>query len=134
MPPVAAPQILSPPARVSSLDQQLLLLETLKSLLDGAMHLLSGGEALPLLEMSRQISSTAQELTALSLQLGRLEVGPEAQQKRRKLLAELSGQRAFCRAMLRRWRRSLMLRRHLLALAGEPAPYTESLARRLELE
>ncbi len=118
--------------RLSSIDQQVVLLETLKSLLEGASRSLSGGEALPLMEMSRQITSTAQELLALSVQLSRIPSSPEAQQRRRKLLAELGQQRAFCSAMLRRWRRSLALRQQLLGLQNEPAPYTDSLSR-LEL-
>jgi hypothetical protein len=39
----------------------------------------------------------------------------------------MSQQRAFCRAMLRRWRRSIALRQQLLALRSEPVPHTESL-------
>ncbi len=108
-------------------DREFILLETLKSLLDVAMRSLGGGEALPLLEVSRQINLTAQELTAFSLQIGRMPLTPEAQQRRRKLLAELSQQRAFCRAMLRRWRRSIAMRQQLLALRSEPVPYTECL-------
>jgi hypothetical protein len=111
----------------TAVERELFLLETLKSLLDTAMRSLSGGEALPLLEVSRQINQTSQELTAFCLQLGRLPWTPEAQQHRRKLLAEMSQQRAFCRAMLRRWRRSIAVRQQLLALRSEPVPYTESL-------
>ena len=111
-----------------AVEQELFLLETLKSLLDGAVRALAGGEAASLLEVSRQIEFTAQQLIALSLQLGRIPWTAEAQQNRRKLLAELAQQRAFCRAMLRRWRRSIALRKQLLALANEPAPYSESLA------
>lgn len=107
-------------------DQELFLLETLKSLLDGAIHSLSGGDAESLLEMSRQITSTAQQLLALCLQGGHLSLAAEAQQRRRKLLAELTQQRAFCRAMLRRWRRSVALRQQLLAMQSEPVAYTAS--------
>jgi hypothetical protein len=114
-------------APLSPNEQELVLLETMKSLLESAMHALSGGEALPLLEVSRQIGVTAQELTAFSLQIAGLPWTPEAQQQRRKLLAELSQQRAFCRAMLRRWRRSIALREQLLRLQTEPEPYTETL-------
>ncbi len=114
-------------ASTSGADQELALLETLKSLLETAIHSLTGGEVGALLEVSQQIRSTADEAMALSLQLGHLPGTPEAQQQRRKLLAELSQQRAFCRAMLRRWRRSLVLRRQLLGLQAEPVPYTESL-------
>jgi hypothetical protein len=52
---------------------------------------------------------------------------PEAQQQRQRLLAELRQQRAFCSAMLRRWRRSIRLRQQLLDLANEPVIYTESI-------
>jgi len=114
--------------RSASIDQQLLLLETLQTLLDGAIRCLTGGDAPPLLEMSRQIQSTAQELLALSLQLSRFPESPEAQQRRRKLVMKLGEQRAFCRAMLRRWRRSLALRQQLLGLRGAPALYTDSLS------
>ncbi len=111
----------------SPLDPELVLLETLQSLLDTAMHSLSSGEAGILIEASRQIRSTADEVIALSLQVGHLPSNPEAQSQRQKLLAELGQQRAFCRAMLRRWRRSLVLRQQLLGLQAEPLPYTESL-------
>ena len=110
-----------------AIDQEVVLLETLKSLLETAIRSLSGGEAGALIEVSRQIRSTADEVMALSLQLGHLPWTPEAQQERRKLLEELGQQRAFCRAMLRRWRRSLVLRRQLLGLQAEPVPYTESM-------
>ena len=111
----------------SPMDQELVLLETLKSLLEAAIRSLSGGDAEVLIEVSRQIRSTADEVIALEAQLGRLPGTPQAQQERRKLLAELGQQRAFCRAMLRRWRRSLVLRRQLFGLQAEPVPYTESL-------
>lgn len=105
-------------------EQELILLETLKSLLDGAGLYLSGGDALPLLEVSQQISSAAQALLACSVQPCRSPATPEAQEKRRQLLVELGQQRSFCRAMLRRWRRSLALRRQLLDIDSEPVPYT----------
>ena len=114
---------------VSAIDQELVLLETMKTLLETAMRSLAGGEALPLLEVSRHIVQTAQELTEFSLRMGALPWSEEAQQQRRKLLAELCQQRAFCRAMLRRWRRSIALRQQLLRLQSEPLPYTESVGR-----
>jgi uncharacterized membrane protein YccC len=98
------------------IDQELMLLETLKELLTAAMRSLSGGEAGNLLETSRQISSTADDLMTLAGRLAHLPSTPEEQQQRRKLLAELSQQRSYCRAVLRRWRRSILLRRQLLAL------------------
>ncbi len=96
-------------------------------MLESAIRLLSGGEAGPLIEVSGQIRSTAEEVMALSLQLGHLPSNPETQQQRQKLLTELGQQRAFCRAMLRRWRRSIVLRQQLLGRQTESLPYTESL-------
>lgn len=115
------------------LDQELVLLETLKELLTSAIRCLSGGEAGSLVETSRQISATAGDLMALAGQLGHLPLTAEEQQRRRKLLAELSQQRSFCRAMLRRWRRSLLLRRELLAVQTEPETYAEPMEEHLVL-
>ena len=129
MPSVAAAAPTPNPASpaLSPADQELVLLETMQTLLDSATQSLAGGQALPLLEVSRQIGITAQQLTAFCLPMGSLPWTEEAQQHRRKLLAELSQQRSFCRAMLRRWRRSIALRQQLLRLQSEPVPYTESL-------
>ena len=112
------------------MDQELVLLETMKALLETATRSLAEGEALPLLEVSRHIGQTAQQLSEFSQRMGALPWSEEAQQQRRKLLAELCQQRAFCRAMLRRWRRSIALRQQLLRLQSEPLPYTESIGRR----
>jgi len=114
-----------PNAGLSPTEQELVLLETMKTLLETAARSLAGGEAMPLLEVSRHIGQTAEELTAFSLRMGALPWTEEAQQQRRKLLAELCQQRAFCRAMLRRWRRSIALRQQLLRLQSEPGSYTE---------
>jgi len=130
MPPVITELHDPGPSPVACVDQQLLLLENLKSLLDGASRCLAGGDPLPLLALSRQVTSTAQELLALSLQLANPSASDEAQQRRRQLLSDVAKQRAFCRAMLRRWRRSIALRQQLLELGSEPVPYTDSLARR----
>lgn len=114
-----------PNGELSPMDQELVLLETMKTLLESAARSLAEGEALPLLEVSRHIGQTAQQLSEFSQCMGALPWSEEAQQQRRKLLAELCQQRAFCRAMLRRWRRSLALRQQLLRLQSEPLPYTE---------
>ena len=129
MPPtvIAAEATRAPDVVISPMDQELVLLETMKALLETATRSLAGGEALPLLEVSRHIGQTAQELTEFSLRMGALPWTEETQQQRRKLLAELCQQRAFCRAMLRRWRRSIVLRQQLLRLQSEPLPYTESI-------
>ena len=113
--------------RLSAMQQELVLLETMKTLLDSAAHSLAKGDALPLLETTRQIDQTAQEITAFCLQVGPQPWTEEAHEQRRRLLRELGQQRSFCRAMLRRWRRSIVLREQLLGLQSEPAPYTESL-------
>lgn len=118
---------------LSPVEQELALLQAVKSLLQSATQSLRAGDAPPLVEVSRQIDSGVQELMALWLQLGRIPGTPEAQQQRRKLLAEIGRQRTFCRAMLRRWRRSITLRRQLLGLRAEPGLYTEALASEMEL-
>jgi len=74
------------------------------------------------------ITATAADITAASLNLGRVQWTPEGQQQRRKLLAEMRQQRSFCSAMLRRWRRSILLRQQLLDLATAPTIYTEPFA------
>jgi hypothetical protein len=106
--------------------QELVLLETLKALLTAAIRALSRGEPAGLAEVSRDIHTTAADVLATSLNLGRFPLTPEAQRQRQKLLAEMRQQRAFCRAMLRRWRRSILLRRQLLDLATGPAIYREA--------
>jgi len=106
--------------------QELVLLETLKALLAGAIWSLSNGDAAKLIEVSRQINGAADDVMAAALNPSRVLLTPEAQQHRQKLLAELRQQRSFCRAMLRRWWRSILLRRQLLELATEPATYTDS--------
>ncbi len=115
----------------SEIDQELVLLETLKELLTNAMGCLSGGEAGNLVETSRQISLTATDLMARAGQFAHLPSTPEEQQERRKLLAELGQQRSFCRAVLRRWRRTLLLRKRLLALQSEPESYAETMEENL---
>jgi hypothetical protein len=118
---------------LSPAEQELALLQTVKSMLDAVAQSLRDGEAEPLVKVSREINSPAQDLMALWMQLGHIPCTPEAQSQRRKLLAEIGRQRTFCRAMLRRWRRSITLRRQLLGLRDEPGLYTEALAREMEL-
>jgi len=117
----------SPSGTVPPEVQELVVLETLKALLTAAIRSLSRGEPANLAEVGRSINATAGEVVAASLNLGRLPLTPEAQQQRQKLLAELRQQRSFCHAMLRRWRRSILLRQQLLHLATESVTYTESL-------
>lgn len=107
--------------------QEMVLLETLRTLLTAAIRSLSRGEPANLVDVSRDINAIAGDVMAASLNLSRSPLTPEAQQQRQKLLAELRRQRSFCHAMLRRWRRSILLRQQLLDLATEPATYTEAL-------
>jgi len=119
---IEAASVLVPPE-----DQELVLLETLKALLSGAIRALSCGEPASLAQVSRDISAASADILAVSLKLDRFPMSPEAQQHLQKLLTELRRQRCFCRAMLRRWRRSILLRQQLLDLATAPIIYTDSL-------
>jgi non-ribosomal peptide synthetase component F len=107
--------------------QELVLLETLKALRTATIRSLSQAEPANLVEVSRRISDTADDVMAAAPNLSRVPLTGETQQQRQKLLAELRQQTLFCRAMLRRWRRSIHLRRQLLDLATEPVIYTDSL-------
>jgi hypothetical protein len=107
--------------------QELVLLEILKELLTATIRSLSRGEPAELAELSSSISANAEEVAATESDLRRLPLTPAAQRQRRKLLAELRQQRSFCQAMLRRWRRSILLRRQLLDLATGTATYSEAL-------
>lgn len=104
----------------------LALLETLRALLAIAIRAFSRGEPVNLADVSRDINATAADILTLSLNLGRVQLPPEVQRRRQKLLAEMRQQHAFCCAMLRRWRRSILLRRQLFDLASGPAIYTEA--------
>jgi hypothetical protein len=105
--------------------QELVLLETLKALLNAAMGALSRGEPDVLAEVSRQVNLTAEDVIAASRTLGCVALNHEAQGQRQKLLAQIRRQRSFCLAMLRRWRRSILLRQQLLDLATTAATYPE---------
>jgi len=109
--------------------EEIVLLDTLKTLLTVAIRSLSQGEPEQLMEVSRQIRSAADQSMAAAINLGQLPTSIEAQQQRQKLLAELRQQRCFCRAILRRWRRSIFLRQQLLQGVAT-APYTDSLEER----
>lgn len=113
--------------------EELVLLETLKALLSAAIRALSRGEAASLEKVSYDISATAGEILSRSANLSAIQSSAEVQRERQKLLIEMRRQRSFCCAMLRRWRRSILLSRQLLDLAGEPSIYTERLAEHPEL-
>lgn len=101
------------------------LLEALNGLLNLTIDSLSQGAAGDLLQVSRRIEGNAAELSAALMQLSGAKLTLQAQQERRRLVAGLREQRCLCRALLRRWRRSITLRQQLLGVAGD-SPYTES--------
>ena len=103
------------------------LLQTLSTLLSTAIGALSRGDPSHLAEVSHAIDGIATDVLATSLNRGCLPLTPEAQQQRQQVLAELHQQRSLCRAMLRRWRRSILLRQQLLNFATGPMIYTDSL-------
>lgn len=109
-------------------ENEAMLLELLRELIGNAISSLKQGEAEGLLELSWQIRSTADNLTILLPELLKLPQTAEAQENRRQLMNQLTQQRSLCRALLRRRRRFLLLRRQLQDLCGEQALYTESLA------
>jgi hypothetical protein len=113
--------------------REMVLLETLKSLLDTATQSLGAGDAAALLDVSRRISLTAQEFGACIPLPGSTFVTAEVEQRRRRLLVDVSQQLAFCRAMLRRWRRSLAVRQQLLDMSMDSVVYQPSLRGRVEL-
>lgn len=106
---------------------ELVSLQTLRTLLSAAIGALSRGDPAHLAEVSHAINGIATDALVTSLHRSCLPLTPEAQERRQKLLAELSQQRSFCRAMLRRWRRSILLRQQLLDLATAPTIYSDSL-------
>ncbi len=107
--------------------QEVVLLETLKELLTAAIRSLSEGGTTELSQVSDRIKATAEQARAAELNLGHLPLTPAARQQRQKLVADLCRQRSFCRAMLRRWRRSMVLRQQLLDLATGTVTYDEAL-------
>ena len=117
----------SPSGRFPAEVQEVVLLETLKELLTAAIRALSSGGTAELAQVSHSIKATADEVLVAELNLGRLPLTPAARQQRQKLLAELCQQRSFCRKMLRRWRRSILLRQQLLDLVSGTATYDEAL-------
>ena len=101
-------------------------LDHLREVLQAALESLNRGDPEVLITSSWQIALQLQQSAAPSFEWARMPISSEAQRRRRELLGELREQSAFCRAMLRRWRRSILLRKQLLALEGEPAFYTEA--------
>jgi hypothetical protein len=108
-------------------EQEFQLLQNLDALLVTVTQSLGCGEPQTVPEISGLISLTARELTALSRQVACCPENAEAQVKRRQLLLDIRKQAAFCRAILRRWRRSIMVRQQLLEMRSEPLAYPAGL-------
>jgi hypothetical protein len=115
----------------SEIDQELVLLETLKELLTNAMGVLSGGEAGNLVETSRQISLTATGLMARAGQFAHLPSTPEEEQQRRRLLAELASSALFAGPCYDAGGVRWLLRKRLRALQSEPESYAETMEENL---
>ncbi|HLY64784.1 MAG TPA: hypothetical protein VKU60_04540 [Chloroflexota bacterium] len=107
--------------------QELAALRLLANLLDNAVMALSNADVSGVLETSRNINFHVGELLAMYLQLGYCPATEQTQQQRRRVLVSLGRQLLFCRALLRRWRRSLTLRRQLQEFPDGQGPYTETL-------
>ena len=106
---------------------ELVLPQILRTLLSTAIRALSRGDPAHLAEVSHAINGIATDILATSPNGGCFPLTPDAQQQRQQVLDELRQQSSFCCAMLRRWRRSILLRRQLLDLATAPTIYTDSL-------
>jgi hypothetical protein len=117
----------APPPVTSATNNEIMRLEALKELLAAAIRSLSQGEADNLLQVSREIRSDAETLTSLFSAAPVLPQCDDAKRQHRQLLGELAQQRCFWRALLRRWRRSILLRQRLHDLRSETALYSESL-------
>ena len=99
----------------------ILILENLQKMLTAASKCLADGELAALPEICHQITSAAGELLALNPQLVDPAHGNHLRQ-RRKLLLDTARRRAFCQALLGRWRRSLLIRKHLLRIRSGNGP------------
>jgi hypothetical protein len=113
--------------------QGLTALSALTALLDTAMDSLSQGDAVALLEVSPDITRAVQRILADGLGSFSCLATEGSEQERRQFLQRLSQQRLFCRAMLRRWRRSLAIREQLLEMRAEPLIYRQSMKNDMEL-
>ena len=77
-------QIESASVPVSPEVQELVLLETLKALLTAVIRSLSHGDAVNLVEVSKRLQVTAEDVLTASRTLARVELPPEVQRQRRK--------------------------------------------------
>ena len=104
-------------------------LDSLRLLLVRAGEALGTGDALQVQQACNELASRAVNLRPAFAELfpprpGGLPV--ESEQQRRRLFQPLLEARAFYRAALRRWRRSLALRRALLEMQNATAGYEEA--------
>ncbi len=94
---------------MAPVDREVALLEMLRRLLDTVLRLADDEDLSALPQVCEQVKQTAQDLIALSLQLGRAGIQLESA-RRRDLLSEVSRRRVLCRVLLRQWRRRLAVR------------------------
>ncbi|HTV65678.1 MAG TPA: hypothetical protein VMD98_08740 [Bryocella sp.] len=112
---------------VADRDGQLSALRALYTQLNEAAEWLEEGNAPMLTTMGQSISVAADGLRSLWLQVGVAGLSPEAEAERRRILALIAERRRFCRSMLRRWRRLVLLRRQLLGLESNRVGYGDLL-------
>jgi hypothetical protein len=113
----------APPAA----DQQLSALQAVCALLNRAAEALKEGDARVLSDVGPGLAATADGVGSLWLQAGIAGMAPGAEAERRRLLISIAEQRRFCKSMLRRWRRFIVLRQQVLGLQPNPFSYGETL-------
>ena len=109
-------------------EQVLRQMECVAALLTSATNSLCEHDLPSLPDPFRELASAAGQLQSLLLSLAPAQWCPDVDLRRRKLLADLVQQRALYVACLRRWRRSLQLRRHLLEMHSDAACYGDTMA------
>ncbi len=104
-------------------------LESLRLLLVQAAEALSAGDALQVQQDCNQLVDTAVNLRPAFAELfpNRNGMSPvDCEQQRRRLLQPLLQARAFYLAALRRWRRSLSMRRSLMEMQNAAPTYEQT--------
>jgi hypothetical protein len=123
----------SPPAELAAARSEVACLARLDAVLKAMEQLLSAGKAEELPEVCGEAASIARAMSNLYSQSPLVGSLAEDAEQRKTLLAEIRRKRAFCSAVLRRWRRRVALQREVLSMAGEPATYTPTLLPATEL-
>lgn len=116
----------------SDVAQQGFCVERLKELLDLAAQLLASGDAERLPDICKQITLEVQGLATSNTFRPDLQLNRNVAD-RAKMLLEMNRQLCFCRAMLRRWKRSLVLRQQLLVMRNQAEYYIPHIASGLEI-